>query len=454
MKGVIPDTLKARALLLLTLVFVVSHMISIMIYKENRYASVVLTEATDFGQRIIGIVDLAYRFPANQRHDILSAAQTQFLTTYPDIVPIKAVACQQDGAAAEISRRIFQPFETRPSYQVDVCVRRFGGVWPLLGQEQKKRVDILVNIHFPDDETASFHAELPEANSLFSDRVIIYLVVVTTLALLLAWHLILKLIAPINRLAGAAEKIGVNLDVESLEEVGPRETRVALRAFNEMQVRLQRQLHGQTEMFAAISHDLKSAVTRLQLRCDLLHDEKEREGLQRVVKDMRFMIASIIDFVRGDSTEEPVRRISLGDLLASLCEDLIEESVPIEYHVDQTVHLYCRPMSLRRAIQNLIDNACKHAGSAYVEMQVQAAGVFINIDDQGPGVPESRLEDVLRPFVTVDASRTSTSSGMGLGLAIAHKIILSHGGTLRLTNKPGGGLRAQLYCPFGNPLRS
>ena len=448
MKRLLPDTLKARAILLLTLVFVVSHMISLIIYKENRDASVHLTAATDLGQRIIGIVDLAYRFPADQRHDILSAAQTQFLTAYPDIVPTDVVACQQSSAAIGISQRIHKAFEQRPAYQINVCVRRFGSIWDLLNKEQKRSVDILVNIHFPDNETASFHAELPAASSLLSESVTLYLIVVTILVLLMAWYLILRLIAPINQLAGAAEQIGVNLDTKPLDEVGPRETRVALRAFNEMQGQLQRLLHGQTEMFAAISHDLKSAVTRLQLRCDLLHDENEREGLQRVVQDMRFMIASIIDFIRGDSTEEPIQRISVGDLLASLCEDLIEEAVPIEYQVAETAHLYCRPSNLRRAIQNLIDNACKHAGSAFVELQVLEQGVFINVDDQGPGIPENRLDDMLRPFVTFDNARSATTTGMGLGLAIAHKIILSHGGTLRLSNKSNGGLRAQLWCPY------
>ena len=216
-----------------------------------------------------------------------------------------------------------------------------------------------------------------------------------------------------------------------------------------MQARLQRLLHGQTEMFAAISHDLKSAVTRLQLRCDLLTDQKEREGLQRVVQDMRAMIASIIDFVRGDGVDEPLRRISIGDLLESLCEDLIEEAVPIEYQIDQTAYVQARPAQLRRAIQNLIDNACKHAEGTFVHLQVEESGVLINVDDNGPGIPDSQLEAVIRPFVTVDQSRSHSGAGMGLGLAITQKIILSHGGTLTLSNIPNGGLRAQLWCPFG-----
>ncbi|WP_269620368.1 ATP-binding protein [Zhongshania sp. BJYM1] len=448
MNRILPDTLKARTILLLTLVFIVSHTLSLMIYKANRDESVLLTEASDLAQRILGIVDLAYTFPAEQRQKILTAAETQLLTSYPDLVPLDVVACQQNALSVEISDRIFQIFQQRPAYQIDVCVRRFDGGQDLRYPRSERAVDLLVNIHFPDNETASFHAELPGASSLLFEAATLHLLLVIVLALLITWYLISKLISPIDKLASAAEHIGMNIDVEPLEEAGAKEIRVAARAFNEMQGRLRRLLHGQTEMFAAISHDLKSAVTRLQLRCDLLVDEKEREGLQRVVQDMRNMIASIVDFVRGDNVDEPIRRISIGDLLESLCEDLIEESAPVEYRMDQTAYLDCRPAQFKRAVQNLIENACKHAGSAFVHLQVHQAGVSIVIEDNGVGIPENQLEDVIRPFVTVDQSRSRSAGGMGLGLAITQKIIHSHGGTLTLRNKPSGGLLVELWCPF------
>ena len=448
MKRMLPDTLKARAILILTLVFIVSHTLSLMIYKANRDQSVLLIEASDLAERIMGIVDLAYKFPADQREKILSAAQTQFLTSYPDLVPLDVVACQQSDALAEISQRILDLFQQRPAYQIDVCVRRFGGFQRLLGQRSDKSVDMLVNIHFPDEETASFHAELPEASSLLYEAATLYLLIVITMALLIAWYLITKLISPIDKLAKAAEQIGVNLDVKALDEIGPKEARVAARAFNEMQARLQRLLHGQTEMFAAISHDLKSAVTRLQLRCDLLTDQKEREGLQRVVQDMRAMIASIIDFVRGDGVAEPLRRISIGDLLESLCEDLIEEAVPIEYQIDQTSYVQARPAQLRRAIQNLIDNACKHAEGTFVHLQVEESGVLINVDDNGPGIPKKEHENVFKPFYKIDKSRGMLKSSVGLGLSITSDIIKSHGGDIFLDKSPLNGLRVKISLPL------
>jgi nitrate/nitrite-specific signal transduction histidine kinase len=191
MKRMLPDTLKARAILILTLVFIASHTLSLMIYKANRDQSVLLIEASDLAERIMGIVDLAYKFPADQREKILSAA------------------CQQSDALAEISQRILDLFQQRPAYQIDVCVRRFGGFQRLLGQRSDKSVDMLVNIHFPDEETASFHAELPEASSLLYEAATLYLLIVITMALLIAWYLITKLISPIDKLAKAAEQIGV-----------------------------------------------------------------------------------------------------------------------------------------------------------------------------------------------------------------------------------------------------
>jgi signal transduction histidine kinase len=443
-RRLIPDTLKARSLMLLAIIFVSSHALSLFIYESNRDKSILLTEAADLAQRIGGIVDLAYSFPAEQRTNILNAAQTQFISTFPDIVPLDNSACQHSVFSAEVEKRIDAAFAHHPDYRVEVCVRGEEGLRDFFNIATRHALDMLVNIQFPDGETTSFHAALPRANSLFGEAILIYLALVTLSALLLAWHLIARLIEPINQLGTAATDIGSNLDATPLPENGPRELRAASKAFNSMQSRLKQLVNGQTEIFAAISHDLKSALTRLQLRAEMLENENERQGMERVVNDMRQMVVSIIEFIRVGNSSEPRRNLNLSYLVEDIAEDLIEEGKAVQHVVEPDITYLCQATQLRRAIVNLIENALKYANNATIELHKNEEAITISVCDNGPGIPEEHLENVLRPFFRVEPSRNDATGGQGLGLSITHGIVQAHGGELVLRNRVEGGLCAEM----------
>lgn len=441
-------TLKAQALLVLTGIFVVSHVLSLIIYEFNRHHTVILTEATDLADRIIGIVDLAQSFPESDRARILAAAQTQFLLMYPDIAPPIEGECQENEFADRISTRLTDWFSQYPGLDASVCVRSLNTPSSSGPPSSASGFDALVYIDFPDRKQSIFRATLPDAPSLFRDVVLAYIVIVGLVSLLIGWFLISRTLIPLGKLAHAADEIGVNIDAKALSEDGPSEVRRAAMAFNRMQSRLRRLVHGQTEMIAAISHDLRSAATRLQLRAEMLEDEQERQGLVRVVADMRLMIESVLDFIRGVEPTERPRATDVVALLDSLGQDLREEGYPINFTAPhEQALLTCRPSALRRCFQNVIDNAIKYGEVANIECTLEERMIVVCIQDHGPGVAEEELQNILRPFYRLEYSRNRDNGGVGLGLAIAQNIVQIHGGQLKLSNPPDGGLRVEIRLP-------
>lgn len=445
--GLVP-TLRARALLVLTSIFILSHVISLMIYEANRHETVILTEATDLADRIIGIVDLAEQFPEGDRAQILAAAQTQFLSMYPGIeIPAQQI-CEENEFSDRISTRLGEWFREMQNLSASVCVRDMHDSPTGSPSENALGFEALVAIAFSDGGQAIFQARLPDAPSLFLDIALAYILLVGFLSLLVAWILISKVLVPLGKLAGAADEIGTNLDAPALSENGPIEVASAARAFNRMQDRLKRLVNGQTEMLAAISHDLRSTATRLQLRAELLDNEQEKEGMLRVVGDMRSMIESVLAFVRGVEPNEKPRKTNLPALLDSLCEDLKEEGYPIEVEIaDFDANLQCRPAALRRCFQNIIDNAVKYGERVKINCKLRAGDIVIQFDDEGPGAPEQELPRLTEPFYRLEQSRNRDNGGVGLGLAIAQNIAQSLGGRLQISNLHPNGLRVEILLP-------
>lgn len=444
----LPRTLKARAIVIFFSVFILSQFASLALFERNRDRTVMLAEATDLADRIIGIVNLANSFPAADRQQILAAAETQFLTMFPEIVSIQEVACEVNDFSMLMSERITAAFDKIPGVDAEICVRDLEAPGFFSGTSTMKGFDVLVFVNFPDNEETVFHTILPEGTSLLKDIVMLYILLVGCVALLMGWYLIVKSTAPLERLAKAADEIGANIDKSPMDERGPLEVSRAAQAFNRMQERLARLIHGQTEMLAAISHDLRSAVTRLQLRVELLNDAQERDGLLRVVGDMRWMIQSVLDFVRGHDPQEPARMVNITALVESLCEDLRDEGFSVDYIGGETaLNLKCPATALRRGLHNLIDNAIKYGGSAQVALFPDKDQVVIRVEDNGPGIPENHLEAVFQPFFRLDPSRSQKTPGIGLGLAIARNIVASMGGTLVLRNRREGGLAAEMRFP-------
>jgi signal transduction histidine kinase len=256
-----------------------------------------------------------------------------------------------------------------------------------------------------------------------------------------------RMTASLAGFAEAADRLGRDGEAPVLPEAGPRELRQAVKAFNRMQARLSRFIDDRTRMLAAISHDLRTPLTRLRLRAELVEDPEQQARMLADLDEMETMIAATLAFARDDARNEPLATDDLPALVQSLCDDLADAGHATCYSGPAHRPLSCRPLALRRALGNLLDNAVKYGNAARVTLTERPGELDLAIDDDGPGIPESQQEKVFAPFYRLESSRSRDTGGTGLGLAVARTVARAHGGDVVLENRPEGGLRATLVLP-------
>ncbi len=253
---------------------------------------------------------------------------------------------------------------------------------------------------------------------------------------------------PLDTLARAADALGRGEDLQPLPETGPRETQLAVRAFNRMGQRLGRFVQDRTRLLAAMSHDLRTPLTSLRLRAEMIEDAEVRDGLIRTIDDMRTITEANLSFARAADDDEKTQSVDLGALVQSVCLDFEETGRPVTLKEHKGPIVRLRPHAIRRALRNLIDNAVCHGGSAAVSLYQEGPQIYVQIDDEGPGIAQERIEDMFAPYARLDPARQQKNGGTGLGLSIARTIARAHGGDVMLQNRDmGRGLRAILSLP-------
>ena len=286
----------------------------------------------------------------------------------------------------------------------------------------------------------------------WSPRALLPLVLMLAAVALVAGVTARRIVGPMRALAAGAERLGRGLDAAPLALTGPTEVQEATQAFNRMQARLTRLIAERTRMLAALSHDLRSPLTAMRLRVELLAEDEDSTRLKALVEEMQAMVEQTLDFARaaaqGAAAQgEAVQEVNLAALLAALVSDAGEGRATLA--ASDPVRVNLRPTAIRRALRNLIDNALRYGTRAEVALVRQGGEAVITIADHGPGLPEDQLEAVFEPFVRGEASRSRATGGVGLGLAIARSIARAQGGDVTLANRPGGGLLATLRLPLG-----
>lgn len=259
--------------------------------------------------------------------------------------------------------------------------------------------------------------------------------------------LVRRITKPVKALAAGADALGRGEAVQPLALTGAREIQQAVTAFNRMNDRLQRFVRDRLVILGALSHDLRTPLTSLRLRAEFITDDEIRARILETLREMEEMTEVTLDFVREEAKQEDSRPVDLGALVESLCDDMRELGKAVACEPGERFVLACRPVALRRALRNLIENAVAYAGGCHLSWQVDDAGLTICIDDDGPGIPEDRIDDLFKPFVRLETSRSRETGGVGMGLAIARMIIRAHGGDIRLENRLQGGLRAAVHLP-------
>ena len=253
---------------------------------------------------------------------------------------------------------------------------------------------------------------------------------------------------PLRRFAEAADRLGLDANPPPLPERGPRELRNATRAFNRMTARIRRLVDDRTLMLAAVSHDLKTMLTRLRLRAEFIEDGEQKEKAAADLDEMQAMLEATLAFARDDAADERPVAVDLAAMLQSLAADLADAGRAASYDGPDRLTLRGRPVALRRVFENLLDNALRYGGEAAVSLRQADGRAEVRIEDRGPGIPEALRERVFDPFFRVEASRSRDTGGSGLGLAVVRAVVQRHDGEIALEDRPGGGLRARVMLPL------
>jgi len=254
---------------------------------------------------------------------------------------------------------------------------------------------------------------------------------------------------PLKRLADAAGALEAAGDPAPVAVTGPREVRQAAHALNEMAARIHRFVEDRTRMLAAISHDLRTMLTRLRLRAEYIDDPEQHDKALKDLAEMEEMLSATLAFARDDARAESRTPVDLAMLLNDLVDDLAEAGLNSTFTGPRSCTVTARPTALRRAFVNLLTNAVVYGGVAEVELTPGPETVTVTVSDRGPGISDDLKEKVFAPFFRVEGSRSRETGGTGLGLSVARDVIRGHGGDVVLSDREGGGLVATVPLPVG-----
>jgi signal transduction histidine kinase len=252
---------------------------------------------------------------------------------------------------------------------------------------------------------------------------------------------------PLADLADAAQALGSGQTQVAAPVSGPADVRRASKAFNAMAERLGRQLDRQRQMLWALSHDLRTPITAIRLRAELIEDEAARQRLLASVAEMEQLTEQALALARAGASEETRVRVDLSEIARTLCGELQDMNIEVHAEANEPIMAECRPSEIARALRNLAENAAKHGGGGIMRAYRSEAGeAVIEVIDEGPGVPADQLNKLAAPFFRADDAR-SNANGAGLGLAIAQAIAEAHGGRLVFANRAPRGFSAKLVLP-------
>lgn len=447
MRHLWPRSLFGRLVLVLVIGLIVAQIAATFLSLHERDQALVTFGDQQFVQRDADAVHLMENLPAADRAQVASILTSPRLTVMliasggepPGALP-------PDANAADFQAKLRQqlPGHKVRGYMLHVPVPRHERSAPF---EVGYRTRSITQVQLSDGSWVRMDYLRPLQLAGWPYPLLVDIGVLLIAVILLSLIAVRWVTRPLSSLSHAASELGRNIRRPPLPETGPTEVRHAARAFNEMQTRLVGYIEDRTRLLTAISHDLKTPITRLRLRAELLEDEKLKAKFIHDLHDMEHMTNATLDFLRGLDVSEAPQPLDLMALLESVQADAEEtgQAVTLSGRVHGT--FAGRPQALRRCLENLVSNAVRYGGRADVHVEAGAAAVVIRVRDAGPGIPEDQLENVFEPYYRLDDSRSREHGGNGLGLGIARNIAVLHGGTLTLHNHPQGGLEAVLKLP-------
>ncbi len=470
MRRLVPRTLRGQLVLMILATFVLVQGVSLWLFVDERRLAVRAALGLEAAGRAANVVRLIEATPPALHDDILKAAdspQVRFA-----IAEAPSVSHVQHDMGGRVARRL-QRLLGDEQREIRVELHQLEGAYPPPAGSMRAQMPAdMRRLHDQMMGDALTPVEMRLAIALGDGRwlnvttrfhrppiqwpwvSIATFAVATVLISLGVWLVLSRLTGPLRRLAQAAEGLGRGEEVAALPTDGPEELTRLTRAFNDMQARLSRFISERTRLLAALGHDLRSPLTALRVRAEMVEDDETRTRLIAIVAEMQEMVESTLSFARGMVTSEAMSEVDLAAFLSDLAGELRAthpDGPAPSLDIPPGLRLRVKPVALRRALRNLVENALRYGGAAHVTARADGGGdggqVRITITDNGPGIPEADLERVFDPFVRVEGSRSKETGGTGLGLSIARTVIHAHGGEITLTNRPEGGLRVEVVLP-------
>jgi len=462
----LPRSLFSRLVLVLLGGLVAAQLLSFAVHMHERGELLSRASGMQSAQRIADIARFLNSLDTKERRAIVQVLSAPPLTISLDRGPLAAATeAPGEGARGALFGAMLRRFlgdgmqvvttvDESPAVAFEPGMKRgfkgggMYGDWPAskaaMHGAASPGVSFLAQVRLRDGTLVTFDSRQPEQTHNWPYRLLLSLAVLLIAVVAVSLIAVRWATRPLNELADAADELGGNINRPPLEERGPVEVVRAARAFNTMQARLASYIRDRTRVLAAMSHDLKTPITRLRLRAELLEDPLVRAKFTKDLDEMESMVGATLDFLRGQEVGEPVQPVDVTALLESLQADMAEIGGPVRIEGNARAPFPGRPQAMKRCLANLIENAVKYGKSAVVAIDDNDSRLEIRIRDEGPGLPQSELEKVFEPFYRVEGSRSRDTGGTGLGLTIARSVAEAHGGSLVLSNRAGGGLEARL----------
>lgn len=437
-KKILPRTLFARSLLILTLPIILTLIISIYIFFDRHWSGTAARLAAGVAGEVSYLVEEVQK---DNDEVAMQGLMDLSLTHFQLGVEYKEGGRIESEEAAFIGRS--QIIKSMMSHELD---KRLKQPYSILVDVEEKWTQIQVQL---DDGVLIITSPQRRLFSSSGYVFLLWMIGVSSILLVVAILFMRNQIRPIKRLAVAAERYGKGRDVPFFKPEGAREVRQAAQSFMDMRARIDRQIQQRTSMLAGVSHDLRTPLTRMKLQAEMLAEGEDKKALKSDIDDMKRMIDAYLQFAKGDGNEE-MERSNLLEIFKRQ-ESLFERD---NFHVDisaeenKTYELFLRPVAFERCIGNIISNAQKYAHNVWISLKRDDEHVTIYVDDDGQGIDEAHYDDVFKPFYREEKSRNSKTGGVGLGLPIAQDIILAHGGDITLDKSPKGGLRVVIQLPI------
>ena len=433
-KGLLPRSLFGRSLMILVIPVLLIQVITSYIFIDLHWSKMTSRLAFAVAGEIAVMADQIERGTDPDRITRMAgyAAQSlDLLISYRPDDRIEDVAGRQSGPGVERTLAAALAEKVRRPVAIHVDIH-------------EKWVQVEVQL-----EGGVLEVSLPQRRLFSSSGYIFLLWMIGTSVIMLAIAILFmrNQIRPIRRLAVVAERFGKGRDIPaSFKPEGAYEIRQASRAFIAMHDRIRRQIQQRTAMLAGVSHDLRTPLTRMKLQAAMLPAGPDAEALKQDITDMEKMLNAYLDFVRGEGGEQSVRT-DLKDILERVAAGTRRQGAEVTLNVSGDLSMPLRPIAFERALTNILNNARKYAQAIVVTAERNDDVVQIQVDDNGPGIPEDKYEDVFKPFYRVEGSRNQATGGVGLGLPITQDIVHSHGGEIELGRSEMGGLRVIIRVP-------